>query len=428
MLYERWREVVREHSPAIALHELSSGRRWTFAQLSVVAEEDLHAPTSRCVHPQGSSAEFIFAVLRAWRDRKVVCPLELDQAPPSWMTAKFPDGCAHIKLTSATTGEARGVAFSAPQLLADARNIVTTMGLRRDWPNLGVISLAHSYGFSNLVLPLLLHGIPLILGQSPLPETIRQGATAAEFVVLPGVPALWRAWLEAKAIPPNVKRAISAGAPLPISLESAIFEQTGLKVHNFYGSTECGGIAFDRASTPRTDPACVGTPLENVKLRVAGDGCLEVFSAAVGQTYWPERDERLQAGCFHTSDLAEIIGGKVFLRGRATDQINVAGRKISPEVIERVICSHPAVSECLVFGVPSESPERGEEIVVCVVDRSPISIRELKHFVSGQLASWQTPRDWWLVPSLQPNPRGKLSRSEWRERFLAHKRNGGKRA
>ena len=50
------------------------------------------------------------------------------------------------------------------------------MGLRADWPNLGVISLAHSYGFSNLILPLLLHGIPLILAPAPLPEIIRRAA------------------------------------------------------------------------------------------------------------------------------------------------------------------------------------------------------------------------------------------------------------
>jgi acyl-coenzyme A synthetase/AMP-(fatty) acid ligase len=305
--------------------------------------------------------------------------------------------------------------------MADARNIVLTMGLRPDWPNLGVISLAHSYGFSNLVLPLLLHGIPLILGQSPLPETIRLGAAAAEFLTLPGVPALWRAWLEAEAIPRNVKLAIAAGAPLPIALEAEIFSRTGLKVHNFYGSTECGGIAFDRAATPRIDPACVGAPLENVSLRVASDGCLEVVSPAVGQTYWPEPELRLQEGSFHTSDLAEIIDGNVFLRGRATDVINVAGRKVSPDLIERAICSHPAVTECLVFGVPSESPERGEEIVDCVVAPNPISVRELKQSVSSLLAPWQIPREWWQVPSLQPNSRGKLSRLDWRERFLAHR-------
>ena len=50
---------------------------------------------------------------------------------------------------------------------------MATMGLRPDWPNLGVISLAYSYGFSNLVLPLLLHGVPLFLAPSPLPVALR---------------------------------------------------------------------------------------------------------------------------------------------------------------------------------------------------------------------------------------------------------------
>ena len=103
----------------------------------------------------------------------------------------------HLKPTSATTGGARFVAFTAEQLAADAENIVATMGLRPDWPNLGVISLAHSYGFSNLVLPLLLHGIPLILAPAPLPEIIRRAAETETFLTLPAVPAMWRAWHEA---------------------------------------------------------------------------------------------------------------------------------------------------------------------------------------------------------------------------------------
>ena len=90
------------------------------------------------------------------------------------------------------------------------------MGLRADWPNLGVISLAHSYGFSNLVLPLLLHGIPLILAPAPLPEIIRRAAENEQSITLAAVPAMWRAWHEAGAIPQNVRLAISAGAPLPL--------------------------------------------------------------------------------------------------------------------------------------------------------------------------------------------------------------------
>ncbi len=159
-----------------------------------------------------------------------------------------PKGCVHLKWTSATTGHARLIAFTAEQLAADAAQIVAAMGLRPDWPNLGVISLAHSYGFSNLVLPLLLHGIPLILAPSPLPEIIRRAAAQEPAVTLAAVPALWRAWHEAGGVPAQVRLAISAGAPLPLNLEQAVFAASGIKIHNFYGASECGGIAYDASA------------------------------------------------------------------------------------------------------------------------------------------------------------------------------------
>src|SRR5207245_3231372 len=113
--------------------------------------------------------------------------------------------------------------------------------------------------------------------------------------------------------------------------------------HNFYGSSECGGIAYDRSRAPRLEGPCAGAPLENVEGAVAADGCLEVRGSAVAQTYWPEPNPSLGSGVFHTSDLAEITSGLVYLRGRASDQINVAGRKVAPEAIEKALAEHPHV-------------------------------------------------------------------------------------
>jgi acyl-coenzyme A synthetase/AMP-(fatty) acid ligase len=364
--------------------------------------------------PQGR--QFIFALLRAWRAGMVACPLEVEQIPPAIDT--FPPGCVHLKSTSATTAAPRLIAFTAEQLAADAGNIVATMGLRADWPNLGVISLAHSYGFSNLVLPLLLHGIPLILVDAPLPESVRQAAKSFESITLAAVPALWRTWQDAGVIPRNVRLAISAGAPLSLALEQAAFQTRGLKIHNFYGSSECGGIAYDLSSVARTDPACVGEPMKNVRLSIGADGCLQVRSQAVGQTYWPEPNSDVTAGCFLSSDLAEIMDGLVYIRGRSGDQINIAGRKLSPESIEKVLLSHPAVKECLVFGAPSADHERSEIIVACVSSNGPADSESLKQFLLAKLPAWQIPREWRFVKSLEANHRGKLSRADWRRKYL----------
>jgi long-chain acyl-CoA synthetase len=415
MLYERWRQIAAERAHEFALRELASGQRWTFGELARQAE-CTPGSGSNVLYPQGHSAAFIFTVLSAWRDHVVTCPLEpgqnasMDEIPPP--------PCCHLKTTSATTGQPRQIAFRAEQLAADARNIVDTMGLRPDWPNLAVISLAHSYGFSNLVLPLLLHGIPMILVPSPLPEAVRQAAGLMSTLTLPAVPALWRAWNESRTIPRQVRLAISAGAPLSAALERIVFETSGLKIHNFYGSSECGGIAYDTASDLRPEDDYAGAPMRNVQVTLNGDDCVKVTSRAVGETYWPDPDDALSGGRFQTKDLAELRNGHLYLRGRLGDQINVAGRKVSPATIERVIAQHSSVQECLVFGLPSEAADRMELIVACVTARTPVTPDELKQFLLARLPAWQVPRKWWFTDLLTPNSRGKLPRAEWRKRFL----------
>ncbi|MGA3268200.1 MAG: fatty acid--CoA ligase family protein [Verrucomicrobiota bacterium] len=418
MLYERWREIAGQRRAEMALRDTASGRRWTFGELLAAGEQE-SAPPAGPAFPQGHTPDFIIQLLAAWREKRTVCPLEPGQVPPDELqTADFKfevPNCVQLKATSATGGVTRLVAFTAEQLAADAENIVVTMGLRADWPNLGVTSMAHSYGFSNLVLPLLLHGVPLILAPAPLPEIVRRAAEKEPAVTLAAVPAMWRTWHEAGAIPATVRLAISAGAPLPLAIEQAVFQTSSVKIHNFLGSSECGGIAFDATDVPRADATCAGAPMRNVSLSVNADGCLVVRSRAVGETYWPEKAAALGGGIFQTSDLAELRDGLVFLRGRLGDQINVAGRKFSPETVERALLTHPRVRECLVFGAPSGDAGRLETVVAVVA--SELAEGELKQFLLQRLPAWQVPRAWRFVAALPVNARGKLSRAEWRERY-----------
>ncbi len=422
MLYERWQQVVLHRRNEIALRDLASGRCWTFAQLD--REAQLPLPGSpQVVYPQGNSPEFIFAVLRAWRRNVVVCPVEGQSEPLGICLPPAP--CCHLKTTPACTGVPRMVAFTEEQLAADAWNIVSTMRLRPDWPNIAVISLAYSYGFSSLVLPLLLHGIPLFLAPSPLPEVLRCAVHSSCEVTLAGVPALWRAWHKAGAILHNVRLAISAGAPLPLPLECDVFEEHGVKIHNFYGCTECGGISYDGTATPRSDGAGVGQPMQHVNVAINPEGILVVQSGAVGETYWTEPSETLGQGRFQTCDLAQLKDGTISLHGRTNDHINVAGRKVAPATIEQALCEHDEVDECLVFGVPSGDADRLDSIVACVTADRHGMTEELKQFLLQKLPSWQVPREWYFVKSLQTNGGGKDSRAHWKQHFLEHRARRG---
>ena len=321
------------------------------------------------------------------------------------------------------------MAFRAEQLAADAAQILATMGLRAEWPNLGVVSMAHSYGFSNLVLPLLLHGVPLWLLDNPLPETLRRALVTSEALTLAAVPALWQAWDRVGVDFAPVRLAISAGAPLPLALEAAVFARTGVKIHNFYGSSECGGIAYERSATPRQHASLAGTPMDGVAVACdPASACLRITSAAVAEGYAatdPLADAATEpgGGTWLAQDLARIDEqGAIHLLGRAGDAISVAGHKLAPTLIEEVLQRIEGVRACVVFGVPSPNEIRVEDMVACVHLAAGTDPQVLKSAFSA-LPSTHCPRHWWLCDELEPDARGKLSRKHWRQRWLAAKSN-----
>ncbi len=77
-----------------------------------------------------------------------------------------------LKLTSGTTAAPRAVRFRSEQLIADCDQICDTMAIGAADVNFGVIPISHSYGFSNLLTPLLVRGLSLVLSSDRLPRAI----------------------------------------------------------------------------------------------------------------------------------------------------------------------------------------------------------------------------------------------------------------
>lgn len=449
-LLARWHDILARHEAKPAVFEAATGTTLVFGQVQTLAEQRA-AQWAQRAEAAGSSVavfastglDFVLDTLGAWLAGLAICPLEPGctaphspqwPAPHSW--EGLPAGIVLAKTTSGSTGAPRRVLFTAEALMADADQIVATMGLRREWPNVAAVSLAHSYGFSNLVLPLLLHGIPLWLASSSLPEALRAvmkgppGLHESPPITLPGVPALWRSWFAAGLIDHRIACAISAGAPLPLELEHEIYAATGVKLHTFLGSSECGGITYDRTETPRATASLAGTPMEGVRLSIDATGALRVESAAVAAGYWPAEDEtsgNLGPGWFRTGDLAEERADGWHLLGRAAEVMNLAGRKVHPAEIETLLRRHPFVTECLIFSVPASDAARGEEAVALVNLAPPggdtlledaARLASLREWLHHQLPAWKCPRHWRAAPALAANARGKTPRAAWRRWYL----------
>src|SRR5208283_1942945 len=90
------------------------------------------------------------------------------------------------------------------------------MGIASSDLNFGVIPFSHSYGFSNLITPLLCRGVPLVAGEDRMPRAILNDLARTGATVFPGMPVFYQSFAEMENIPemPRLRLCISAGAPL----------------------------------------------------------------------------------------------------------------------------------------------------------------------------------------------------------------------
>jgi long-chain acyl-CoA synthetase len=235
------------------------------------------------------------------------------------------------------------------------------------------------------------------------------------------MPVFYQAFCSVEKTPPlpNLRLCISAGAPLPGSLARAFREKFGQSIHSFYGSSECGGICYDRRGETDED-GFVGSAMEGVELEILEVGAqasqIRVRSAAVADGYFPDSDEaKLDRGIFIPDDLLAPSGSGFKIAGRISDLINVAGKKVNPAEVEAHLLSLPGVREAVVFG--RQSALRNEEVAACVVTDPNVGEAELLQLCRMRLSGWQVPKRIFLVPEIPVNERGKTSRRELAARF-----------
>jgi long-chain acyl-CoA synthetase len=326
-----------------------------------------------------------------------------------------------LKLTSGTTATPRAIRFRSNQLLADCTQICETMGITGHDLNFGVIPLSHSYGFSNLVTPLLARGVPMVLSRDRMPRAVLDDLARTSATVFPGMPVFYQAFSEMEEVPelPKLRLCISAGAPLPLEVARKFREKFSQPIHSFYGSSECGGISYDRNAS-LLEQGFVGKAMHGLDLELldpdAPATLVRVRSAAAGDGYFPEPDEeKLGRGKFVPDDLLSVSADGLRIVGRISDVINVAGKKVNPAEVEAGLLRFAGVRAAVVFG--RESIRRNEEVAACVVAEESVRESDLLEHCRAHLSGWQVPKRIYLVEAIPVNERGKVNRRELASKF-----------
>jgi len=451
-LLNSWGETLARKGDVGAIFGTSGEVSRTFAEIETQAREferkiDMFEVNSVLAIQIGNHPDWPAILLACFRRGVVVLPLEQsisereryvalkicrasglisdgvrkigNQALPEWGT----NPPSLLKLTSGTTAAPRVIRFRSEQLLADCDQISETMGICDVDLNFGVIPISHSYGFSNLLTPLIAHGVPMVLSRDRVPRAVLVDLGRTNATVFPGTPVFYQAFCEMENVPvlPSLRLCISAGAPLSATVARRFFNEFKQPIHSFYGSSECGGICYDPDGKAFED-GFVGTPMKDVDLAfidpTAELSQVRVRSAAVGDGYFPEPDEeKLGGGIFTPDDVLARCGGGFKIVGRISDLINVAGKKVNPAQIEEQLLRFAGVREAIAFG--RKSSQRNEEVAACVITNGKVSAAELIESCRTRLSAWQVPKQIFIIDEIPVNERGKISRRELARRFGA---------
>lgn len=188
----------------------------------------------------------------------------------------------------------------------------------------------------------------------------------------------------------------SAGRLGPETIERSL--AAGLPLYNAYGSTETGTLSVGEVGAVANPVGYVGRPLAGVEARVttSPNSDLSTLQVRTGGLADGVVRERRYTGIlaadrwYSTSDVVRCDESGIWLIGRQTDFLKVAGTRVSCLRIRSVILRHPGVVDAEVFGVDDRM--RGEVPACRVVLRPDTSVDDLQAWWRDVLTTDEVPR------------------------------------
>jgi len=303
-----------------------------------------------------------------------------------WFTAchqfRSDESLAQIAFTSGTEGEPKGVLLTHEALSDVTERLNSIMEVDESIREYIGIPANFSFGFGRF------RAVSAAGGHSYLPEQgfdpleIKKMLVDGEINAVSAVPSLWRVLLKNKDIfGKEVKtlKWIEIGSQYMSRLEKEelkmLFPNAIIVQH--YGLTEASRSSFLRIDTTEGEfLESVGKAYGKTEFKISDEGRICIRGPHVarqllknGQYVSNVDDENW----FHTSDLGRLESEFLYFGGRADDQINAGGIKLSPDNIERTLREKLSIKDGIsVAAIPDLS--MGHRVLVGIL--SSLSSRE----------------------------------------------------
>ncbi len=319
-----------------------------------------------------------------------------------------PDQLASIVYTSGTTGRPKGVMLSHRNILTNAEAISGAVPAYREDVFLSFLPLSHmlertaGYYYPMLagsevvyarsvqtlgedlkhIRPTVLISVPRIFERAykRIEENLAHKRAMAQHLFTLAKEIGWQRfeWLQGRGRPLSwgqrllwpilhtlvVKKILAhLGGRLRVTISGGgrladhiahCFLGFGLPILQGYGLTEASPVVSGNVEHDNV-PESVGPPLPGVKVRLGENNELLVGGPGVMLGYWQRPDATAETfdteGWLRTGDIAEIIDGKIFIRGRIKDiLVTSTGEKVPRADLELAIGRDPLFEQIVVVG------------------------------------------------------------------------------
>ncbi len=418
-------EIAHFVNASEAVGYIVADRHEGFDYRALAAEVAASAPGLRHVIVDGAEAGE-----RGFRVLSEVAAARADRLPDP-----DPSSVAFLQLSGGSTGFSKLIPRTHDDYLYSVRASAEICRLNERSVFLGVLPIAHNFPMSSPGFLGALHvGAKVVLSPSPAPDVAFRLIEKERVTITSLVPPLAIVWLQAAATTGHDLSSLQllqvGGAKLPPEIARRIGPAFGARLQQVFGMAE-GLVNYTRFEDP--DEVVVttqGRPISpDDEIRIVDDDGSPVLDGAPGhlltrgpytiRAYHDGGDANERAftadGFYRTGDIvSRTESGHLIVHGRATDQINRGGEKVSPDEIEDHLVAHPGVLDAAVVAVPD--PWLGERTCAVIVPtgEAPTAAAVRKWIRARGVAAYKVPDRIVFMDAFPETGVGKTSRRELR--------------
>lgn len=351
-------------------------------------------------------------------------PEALSSAPV--ITEAPAENSALVMFSSGSTGTPKQVIRSYANVVSEVVNARSTLSLSSNDTIMCCVPMFHAHGLGNCFLAALLNGGTLIIHSGEFnPRKVIKTIVANNVTIFPAVPFMCKmiAATPFKEAPnlEHLRLVYTAGAPLDEDISHQFHQRFGMYLGQLYGSTETGAAAIN-AHPDENSCMSVGKPLANTTIKIIDDegndlepeceGEIVISTDAMATSYKGLHEltaETFKHDGYHTGDLG-VISSEGYLRviGRKKLMINVAGNKVDPLDIEKIVKQLPGVIDAVALGKPD--PLYGEAVKVAIVSSGDLTIEDVRAHCAKHLVEYKVPKIIDFINEIPKSPLGKVLR------------------